>query len=228
MSNTELHDQVRKILYKQLRNYWDEFDTRVIDKAIPKALELMKKGMMEPLHVSDNNEFENKWFFPFRSIHWMVFLYRLSHQIYIDGGDKTPIEADYVYYLNKIMHANDWFYAVDLPVHFSCEHPLGSVLGKAKYGDYLFVYQGTTVGGNRSNGVLSYPELGDNVILFANSSVLGDSHIGNNVVISSDTTIISQDVPDNCLVFGKSPNIVIKERSEKVIKDYTKHIWRWE
>ena len=132
-----------------------------------------------------------------------------------------------VYYLNKIMHANDWFYAVSLPCHFLCEHPLGSVLGRANYGDYLFVYQGTTVGGNRNKGKLYYPILGDNVILYANATVLGNTHIGNNVVISANSYLINETIPSNCVVFGSSPDIIIKKKSEEEIKTYTDHIWGW-
>ena len=137
------------------------------------------------------------------------------------------VTADQVYYLNKILHANDWFYAVNLPTHFLFEHPLGSVLGRAVYGDYFFVYQGTTVGGNRNNGKIFYPTIGTNVILFANATVLGDTHIGNNVVISANTYLINENIPDNCIVFGKSPRIIIKPKSEKEIKNYTKNIWGW-
>ena len=136
-------------------------------------------------------------------------------------------EADQVYYLNKIMHANDWFYAIDLPVHFHCEHPLGSVLGRASYGDYLFVYQGTTIGGNRSHGALSYPVIGNNVTMYANATVLGATNIGNNVLISAGTYLLSETIPDNCIVFGQSPEITIKVKSEEEIKEYTQHIWGW-
>lgn len=107
------------------------------------------------------------------------------------------------------------------------EHPLGSVLGKAQYSDYLFVYQGTTIGGNRKKGKLYYPKLGKNVVLYANATILGETTIGNNVIVSSNTYIINEKVPDNCIVFGQSPNIVIKEKSEPEILEMTKHIWRW-
>ena len=91
----------------------------------------------------------------------------------------------------------------------------------------MFVYQGTTIGGNRSRGQLCYPVLGNNVILYANSTILGDSHIGNNVVISAETYIINEDIPDNCIVFGHSPNLIIKNMNEEAIKAYTNHIWGW-
>ncbi len=125
------------------------------------------------------------------------------------------------------MHANDWFYQIELPTHFLAEHPIGSVLGKAAYGDYLFIYQGTTIGGNRKKGKLFYPILGNNVLLYANSMVLGDTKIGNNVVISADTYLLDENIPDNCIVFGKSPNIKIKVKTEQYMKDMTSHIWRW-
>ena len=132
------------------------------------------------------------------------FLYRLSHLLYLNGN---IYEAECVYYLNKIMHSVDWFYQIELPEHFLAEHPLGSVLGKAKYSDYLFVYQGTTIGGNRNQGTIYYPQ------------------IGNNVILSADSYVINENIPDNCIVFGQSPNIIVKEKKVTEIKEMTKHIW---
>lgn len=216
-------ESIEKTVLLQLHNYWTQIDEAAIIKAIPAALRDIEenyKGLPNKRYY-DNNEVV---FSPFISVQWMNFLYRLSHVLY---KNDDGCAADQVYYLNKIMHSNDWFYAIDLPVHFLCEHPLGSVLGKAKYGDFFFIYQGTTVGGNRRNGVLYYPVIGNNVILYANASVLGDTHIGNNVVVSADSFLINETIPDNCVVFGKSPNIIIKQKSEEEIKNYTKHIWGW-
>ena len=219
-----LADNIDEILWRQLENYFIEINKDKIMRAIPKALKEIEANYfgLPNRRLWDGEEVV---FSPLISVQWMNFLYRLSHQLYL-AADETS--ADQIYYLNKIMHSNDWFYAIDLPIHFHCEHPLGSVLGRADYGDYFFVYQGTTVGGNRSKGVLSYPKIGKNVIMFANSTVLGDSTIGNNAVISADTQIINEEIPDNCLVFGKSPNLTVREKSELEIKKYTQHIWGWE
>lgn len=46
------------------------------------------------------------------------------------------------------------------------EHPLGNVLGHTKYGDYLFIYQGITVGGNRKYDKLYYTVIGNNVVMY--------------------------------------------------------------
>lgn len=222
-------DVIKKIVLRQLNNYWEDIDENVIVSAIPDTLNDISDCFknMPNKRFYDSSE-KKSILSPLMSVHWMIFLYRLAHQIYLNGNGNTPKEADQVYYLNKIMHSNDWFYAIDLPIHFLCEHPLGSVLGRAEYSDYLFVYQGTTIGGNRSKGELSYPKIGNNVVLFANSTVLGNSTIGNNIVISAGTQVINDTIPDNCIVFGKSPNLTIKIKSESEIKEYTKHIWGWE
>lgn len=216
-------DSIEEILLHQLKSHWPQVDEDIIKQSIPTSLDKIEKnyqGMPNPRFWNGNDVV----FSPYMSTQWMNFLYRLSHELYLRGAG---IEADQVYYMNKIMHSNDWFYAIELPAHFHCEHPLGSVLGRAVYGDYLFVYQGTTVGGNRSHGELRYPTLGDNVVLYANATVLGDCHIGNNVLVSAGTYLINETIPDNSIVFGSSPNIVIKEKTEEEIKQYTKHIWGW-
>lgn len=50
-------------------------------------------------------------------------------------------------------------------------------------------------------------------MMFANSSVIGDTIIGDNVVISAGTQIVNDNVPSNCIVFGQSPNLVIKNKT---------------
>lgn len=147
-------------------------------------------------------------FNPFHSIQWMTFLYYLSHDLYKNSSSL----CDKVYYLNKIMHSIDLFYAIDLPEIWSAEHPLGSVMGRARYSDGFFFYQGCTVGGTRDKeGNLYYPELEENVKMYANSSILGRCHIGRNAQIGAGALVKNQDVPANSIVFGQSPNLIIKK-----------------
>lgn len=139
-----------------------------------------------------------------------------------------PNEAGKVYYLNKILHSIDWFYEINLPDHFMVEHPLGSVLGRAKYGDYLLIYQGVTIGGNisLSNTVeIAYPVIGECVTFLSNAKVLGNAHIGKNVIFAANSYVINEDIPDDSIVFGVSPNLTIKHEPEK-IKTYIEGIWK--
>ena len=221
MMNKDKEDKVKSTLIHQLENFWTNIDREAIYSCIPKALDQMQSNFSAmPMGRFRNENGVN--FNILHSVSWSIFLYRISRLLYIKGNQ---YEADCVYYLNKIMNANDWYYEVQLPVHFMAEHPLGSVLGKAKYGDYLFVYQGTTIGGNRKNGKLFYPKLGNNLVLYANSTILGDTVIGNNVIISANTYLINENIPNNCIVFGQSPNLVIKNKTISEIRSMTKCIW---
>lgn len=150
-------------------------------------------------------------FNPYHSIQYMIFLYYLSHDIYVNCN--SQLLCDKIYYLNKIMHSVDLFYAIELPQKFGAEHPLGSVMGRGKFRDGFFFYQGCTVGGTRDKeNHVHYPEIGENVRMYSNSSVLGNSHIGNNVNIGAGCIVKNQDVPDDCTVFGESPNLIIKHK----------------
>lgn len=218
-----LHERIRKILFRQLENFWDEWDEEVINRQIPEALEQMNKNYSMAASKQRYKD-GNMVFDPMYTGTWAIFLYKLSRLLFLEGNNK---EAECIYYLNKVLHSVDWFYQTELPLHFMAEHLLGSVLGRAWYSDYLFVYQGTTIGGNRKGDVLYYPKVGENVVLYANATVLGNTLIGNNVIISANTYIINENIPNNCIVFGHSPNIIIKEQSEMKIKELTEHIWAW-
>lgn len=108
----------------------------------------------------------------------------------------------------------DIYYEVEMPEYFFVEHPLGTVVGRAQIGNGLVLYQGCTIGGNGG----SYPVIGENVFLFSNAKILGKSHIGNNVLVGANTYIKDTDIPDNSLVFGQYPNLVIKKNHSELIQ----------
>ena len=158
-----------------------------------------------------NNKYFNSLVNPFNSVMYCNYLYWTSHLLYSDGAIQI---ADKVYYLNKMLNSVDLFYEIKLPNIWSCEHPVGSIMGRAEYGDYFFYYQGCTVGGSRHRGKLYYPAIGEHVTMFSDSKILGSAHIGNNVILASNAYVINQNVPDNSIVFGQSPNIIIKPNDD--------------
>ncbi len=165
----------------------------------------------------DNGEFI---FSPFHSVQYAIYLYYLANTIYRKEG-KNDLSGQ-LYYLNKVMNSVDWYYEISLPDIFCAEHPLSSVMGRATYSNKFFFYQGCTVGGNKGK----YPYIGENVIMYSNTTVIGDTKIGNNVVISTGSTIKDENIPSNSIVFGQSPNLIIKQKSEMEIIELTKHFWR--
>lgn len=218
----ELTEQeIFELINRQISNFWPG---GVPGEAYPSLIEALIRAEYNFIHRK-GSVFESDGqaaFHMTHSVQYAVFLCTYANQLYLDGFQDA---ADKVYYLNKIMNSVDWFYAVQFPSIWSAEHPLGSVVGRAIMGEYLFLYQGTTIGGNRKNGKLSYPSLGDYILMYANSKILGDSHIGSNVILSANAYLIDESIPDNCIVFGQSPNIVIKQKSEDEIRSMIEHLW---
>ena len=107
-----------------------------------------------------------------------------------------------------MLNGCDLFYEVELPDFFILDHPVGSVMARAQYGEGFLFRHNCTVGNN--HGI--YPIIGKNVELCANASILGNCHIGDNVTIGAYACVKDQDVPDNSIVFGQSPNLIIKTK----------------
>jgi len=67
----------------------------------------------------------------------------------------------------------------------------------------VLVYQGVTLGGNQNIRSKRHPTLGNNVMIGAESIILGDISIGNNVQIGAGS-VVTKDVPaDSVVVAGK-------------------------
>lgn len=145
---------------------------------------------------------------------YAMFLYLLSNSIHRMGED--PRLATKIYALNKALHGIDAFYEVELPEVFGFQHPIGTVLGRAKYGNYFFVYQGCSVGSNL-DGV--YPTIGEGVVMFGRSAVIGSSKVGSNCWLSVGTVLIDATTPGDSVVFGRSPNLVVKPTERSVLRD---------
>ena len=144
------------------------------------------------------------------SDHYAMFLYLLSNSIFRAGGPLSV--ATKVFLLNKALNGIDAFYSISLPEVFLFVHPVGTVLGNAKYGNYFAVYQNCSVGSDNEG---NYPQFGDGILLYAGSSVIAKSHLGNNVVLGAKAFLINTDVSNNSLVLGSYPNhkIVPNERT---------------
>ena len=148
---------------------------------------------------------KESYFNPYHSGQYTIFLYYVSNSISKKG---ELILADKIYYLNKIMNSCDLYHQVNLPSIFFLDHPVGSVMGRATYNDYFSFAQNCTVGNNK--GI--YPTIGHSVRMCSRSSIIGNCNIGNNVILGTGALIKDQDIPPDCIVFGSSPNLVIKQR----------------
>ena len=112
-----------------------------------------------------------------------------------------------LYALNKLLHGIDLFYSVQLPDIFLFSHPVGTVLGRAQYSNYLVIYQNVTVGSNLSG---QYPVIGEGVALYCNAKLIGNCKIGDNVSFAAGSLVIDSDIKNNSIVYGTYPDIKLK------------------
>lgn len=172
-SKSELVEHVDR----QIANMFGLSDTIV--QYLETTLQRVEKCFSVNNNKYYHNETDEVCFSPFHTGQYSIFLYYLANTIYRTDNNKSL--ATKIYYLNKILNSVDWYFEVELPEYWGVEHPLSSVLGRAQYSDGLFLYQGCTVGGNKGR----YPEIGKNVILYSNVTVLGNTVIGDNVALST-------------------------------------------
>jgi serine O-acetyltransferase len=154
------------------------------------------------IHLPYYNKENQSFFNHLHGDHYATFLYFLSNTLYLNGVDENICSK--VFLLNKALHGIDAFYSIRLPEHFIFVHPLGTILGNADYGDFCVIYQGVTIGSNASS---IYPKIGNNVIFYSNSSVIGNSLIGHNSVLGANSSVINHDISSFQIVTGNYPNI---------------------
>lgn len=200
---------IQSLVRHQIRNLFD-FRTRqeekIINSAVDKALVKCDYCFSHCKNKYYHRDRET-YFNPFHSGQYSIFLYFLGRVVFEDYPEYRTL-ADRIYYLNKALNAVDLFYEVSLPAIFFLDHPLGSVMGRASYGDFFSFAQNCTVGNNK--GV--YPIIGYNVRMMAGSTILGNCVIGDNTILSAHAYVKDVVIEPRSLVFGQSPNHVIKKR----------------
>lgn len=151
-------------------------------------------------------------FNPLHPDHHAAFLYLLANTL--SREDSSDPRAFRVYYLNKILHGLDAYPDIELPEVFQFMHPLGTILGQAKYGNHFCVYQGCSVGSDEQG---RFPEFGAGVVLYAGARVIGPCRIGRNVVIGAGSLVLGRDIPDDSLVRPTSPTFEVTANRMPVI-----------
>ena len=215
--------EVRACLNRQVESLYplDNKEAAAIDAAWGATfdrLEVCFSRIRNKYYSRDGETF----FDPLHGCQWAHFLYTLSNEIFRRGGVRSV--CDKVYALNRALSSVDLYYEVELPDVFTFDHPLGSVMGRAKYSDFFTFSQGCTIGNN--HGV--YPRLGERVFMMSNSKVIGDCEVGDNVVIAANAYVKDQDIPSNSLVFGASPNLIIKENHKASVDAHAERVFVYE
>ncbi len=149
------------------------------------------------------------------SSQYCTYLYYLSNSIWLNE-ENTSVPTK-LFLLNKLLNGIDLFYEIKMPDIFLIGHSTGVVLAKASYSNYFVIHQNSTVGVNRG---LS-PTLGEGVIMYPNSAIVGGCRIGANSVIAQSVSVVSTDVAGDCLVFpGTSGAVAVKPLKRNILSDF--------
>jgi len=143
-----------------------------------------------------------------------IAVYRLAHLLWKSKVPVVPrLVSEYVHGKTGI----DIHPAAKIGARFFIDHGTGVVIGETTViGNDVKIYQGVTLGAlNVSKDKAEekrHPTIGNNVIIYANATILGgETHIGDDAIIGGNVWI-TQSVPKKSLVYHKS-EIVIKNKA---------------
>ena len=90
------------------------------------------------------------------------------------------------------------------------DHASGVVIGEtAIVGDYSSIFHGVTLGGVGSEKGQRHPQVGKNVLLSANSTIVGNIKIGDNAKIGAGSVVLN-DIPKDCTAVGVPAKVINK------------------
>lgn len=94
---------------------------------------------------------------------------------------------------------------------FFIDHGTGVVIGEtAEIGDNVMLFHGVTLGGTGKDTGKRHPTVGNDVIIYAETAVLGPVTIGDGAIIGAES-VVMHDIEANTTVVG-SPVRVVKRR----------------
>ena len=139
--------------------------------------------------------------------------YRIAH-ILCELGHRViaRIISEEAHFLTGI----DIHPAADISSPFFIDHGTGIVIGETTViGHHVRIYQGVTLGAlslkdpTKARGEKRHPTIGNNVVIYANASILGaKAVIGDNVTIGGNV-FISEPIPSNTKVTIQKPELIV-------------------
>jgi serine O-acetyltransferase len=143
-------------------------------------------------------------------------LYWLGNTIYSNEKNEALSICEKLYLLNRTINAVDLYYKIEMPNHFLVSHGLGTVFSKSRYSDFLVVFHNVTIGVKDT----VYPVLGERVVVYPNTTIVGACTIGSDTVLGTGLTLVDTDIPNNSIVYSKHGDILIKPNNGSEIGKY--------
>lgn len=137
-----------------------------------------------------------------------IAVYRFAHELYDLNVPLLPrMMTEYAHEKTGVdIHAG-----AKIGEYFFIDHGTGIVIGETTViGEHVKLYQGVTLGaksfqtdddGNPVKDIKRHPNIGNNVVIYANATILGgDTYVGDNSVIGGSVWLTSS-VPENSTVY---------------------------
>lgn len=105
-------------------------------------------------------------------------------------------------YLGRIVTGVEIHPAAKIGRRLVIDHGMGIVIGEtAIIGDDVLIYHGVTLGAKSGTSGKRHPTVGNNVVIGAQSTVLGDITIGDNASVGAGS-VVTRDVANGATVVG--------------------------
>lgn len=222
-------NELKSYIGNQLDHFFPDkyrFRGSDIDTAFSLALERLEycyKFIAVPAYNSNGQTF-------FSHLHgdqYSQFLYYLSNSLWTISGNR-PI-CDKIIQLNRLLSGMFYSYKAGLPDIFYWSHPVGTVLGNAKYGNFFSCRQNCTIATQivEDNKEKTF---GKGLYLGAGAQiVITDIEIGDRVVIGAGTTIHkTNNLMSDTLVINRGGETEQIKRRREIYDKFISPIWNVE
>ncbi len=150
-----------------------------------------------------------------------IMIYRIAHELHLQGVPWLPrIMTEYAHSITGI----DIHPGATIGRSFFIDHGTGVVIGEtSEIGDNVRMYQGVTLGGFRfrkdeegelERGYKRHPTIEDDVIIYANATVLGPVTVGKGAVVGANVQVTESVEPGTQVTIEK-PRHRIKRRENQ-------------
>lgn len=139
---------------------------------------------------------------------WAVINHRIAHRFY---KKKHFFIARVISQISRGLTGIEIHPGAQIGKRFFIDHGMGVVIGEtAEIGDNVMLYHGVTLGGTGKDKIKRHPTVGDNVLIGAETIVLGPVTIGSNTKIGAGSVVL-EDIPANVTAVGSPTKIVRKD-----------------
>lgn len=187
-------------------------------KKLPKVQELILKDVEAELQGDPAASSLEEVIFSYPGI-YAISIYRVAHILYELNIPFIPrIMTEHAHSKTGI----DINPGATIGEYFFIDHGTGIVIGETTtIGDHVKIYQGVTLGalstmkGQELSGVKRHPTIENNVVIYANTTILGGETVVGEGSVVAGNTFLTQSVPANTTVSAYLPELKLKARRVK-------------